>query len=332
MQYSAFTGLMLILPLPDGLEPLLSTGASKDVPSLHKRYVDTINHVNSWYDDDLFDPSTKGYKSIRQVRAMHRRVQKIMNEKFTVPDEHGVLGRKWFNYYDVSITQFAFVGLAMLWPQKSGLIAATEEELELLNYYWRVLGYLMGMKDEFNCCQFDRYADIRRFMELIFQNGFLAGYHKTKSKIGLEMDKGIALALQDYMPTMTFNSLAHWWKDCFEFHGYEMKPLSAKERVLNFSTSLSFNHLFKYEGFLKFIVKLHRARYDSKLKSREKIQKRLEKEYKDKKSHTYISDRMDYFGGKENKTTTDQLQSGVCPLGFGAPKGQSVSQEACVSA
>lgn len=331
MQHSGFTGLMLILPLSDGLEPLLSTGASKDVPSLHRRYVDTIIHVNNWYDYDIFDPSTKGYKSIRQVRAMHRRVQKIMNEKFRVPDEKGGYGRKWFNYYDVCITQFAFVGPAMLWPHKTGLIGASEDELESLNYYWRVLGYLLGLKDEYNCCQFDKYADIRRFMEIVFKKGFLDSYHETESKIGLEMDKGIALALHDYLPTMTFNTLAYWWKDCFEFPGYEIKPLSARERFMHLTTSLSFNHLCKYEGVLKFMVKLHRARLEAKIKTREKIQKRLDKEYKDKKNYTYISSRMDYFGDKDNNSAP-QASTGVCPLGYGRIASSSATpQEITVS-
>lgn len=253
---------------------------------------------------------------------MHRRVQNLMNEKFVVPDLDGQLGRKWFNHYDVSLTQFAFIGLAMIWPQKSGFIAASDEELELVNYYWRVLGYLMGVKDEFNCCQFDKYADIQAFNKLIFQHEYLESYDKTKCKTGLEMTQAICLALKDFMPTLTFNSLAYWWRDCFNFNGYEVKPLSAKERLLNFSTSLSFNHLFKYEGFLKFVVKVHKSRFETKLKNKDKIYKKLKREYENKTEYTFLSDRVDYFANGNDAKKLDNLNAdievGGCPFGFGA--------------
>lgn len=76
-------------------------------------------HVTSWFDDDVFDPETKGYKSIRQVRSMHKRVQSLMNDKFKVKDKDGQ-PRLWMTQYDVSMTQFAFIGLAMVYPKKGG--------------------------------------------------------------------------------------------------------------------------------------------------------------------------------------------------------------------
>lgn len=159
----------MILQIPDALESLLATGKSKDVPSLFKRYLSTVLHVESWYDYDVFDPSTKGYKSIRQVRSMHKHIQRLMNERFQVRDYKGQ-EHLWVTEYDVALTQFAFIGLAMLWPQKSAMIAAKQEDLELVHYYWRVLGYLMGLRDEFNLCHFDKYDDIKRFMELVFEH------------------------------------------------------------------------------------------------------------------------------------------------------------------
>lgn len=289
---------MLILQLPDGLEPLLSTGNSKDIPSLYKRYLNTILHVNSWYDDDIFNPETKGYKSIRQVRAMHKRVQHIMNEKFNVKDMHNN-ERIWFNQYDVAMTQFAFIGLGMLFPHKSAMILASKEELESINYYWRVLGYLMGIDDRFNCCQFDNYEDIKEFNRLIFQHEYIENFEKEPCKVGLEMTQSICIALHYFMPLITFNNLAHWWQDCFLFNGYKPQPMSIKEKILDFWTKVSFNHLLKSEGFLKISNKLHRKRFDQRLLNKDKVYEKLKEQYKDNEKLTYYSDRVDYFNIKD---------------------------------
>lgn len=275
----------------------MTTGNSKDIPSLYKRYVSTIIHVNSWYEDDIFNPDTKGYKSIRQVRAMHRRVQQLMNERFKVKNVNAK-EHLWMSQYDVALTQFAFIGLAMLWPEKSAMIAATHEELELINYYWRVLGWLMGMRDEFNACQFDKYEDIREFNRLIFEHEYKDNYKKFECKKGLEMTQSICVALRYFVPLITFNSLSHWWKDCFQFNGYQPQPMTTRERILDLWTNLCFNHLVKYEGFLKFSNKMHKKRFNARLKNKDKVYEDLKQQYQNCPHLTYYSDRVDYFGGK----------------------------------
>lgn len=301
--YSSLTGLLLILQLPDGLEPLLVTGNSKDIPSLYKRYLSTILHVNTWYEDDIFNPDTKGYKSIRQVRSMHKRVQQLMNEKHQVRDLHGQ-EHKWMTQYDVALTQFSFIGLAMLFPAKSAMIAATSEHLELINYYWRVLGFMMGIEDTFNACQFDKYDDIKEFMRLIFEREFKAKFEQHECKKGLEMTKSICLALQYFTPLVTFNSLAHWWQDCFTFNGYKLEPMTVKDKVLLTWTNFSFNTLLKSERFLKYSNKLHKRRFEQRLKKKDVVYEQLKDQYKDCPHLTYYSDRIDYFNKNSATPTT----------------------------
>lgn len=270
------------------------TGNSKDIPSLYKRYLSTVIHVNSWYEDDIFDPETKGYKSIRQVRSMHRRVQQLMNEKFQVKDLHGK-EHKWMTQYDVAITQFAFIGLAMIWPHKSAMIAASKEELELINYYWRVLGWFMGMTDEFNACQFDNYDDIKEFNRLIFEHEYKEKFDALPCQKGLEMTQSICLAMHYFTPLITFNSLAHWWSDCFSFNGYELQPLTTKDRLLFMWTKVSFNKFLKSRGFLNFSNALQKKRFNARLQRKDKVYEDLKKKYKDCSHLTYYSDRVDYF-------------------------------------
>lgn len=327
VQYSSLTGLLLILQLPEGLEPLLSTGQSKDIPSLYNRYVNTITHVNSWYEDDIFNPETKGYKSIRQVRGMHRRLQTAMNDKFKVQDADGK-PRLWFTQYDVALTQFAFIGLAMLYPEKTAMIGAKSEDLENINYYWRVLGYLMGIEDEFNACQFETYPEIREFFRLIFEREYKDSFAKLPCQKGLEMSQSICVALHYFTPLLTFNNLAHWWNEQFQFNGYQPQPMTTHQKILHFWTKISFNHLLKSTTFMKLSNKLHKKKFERKLKNKDKVYEKLKEQYKDNTKLVYYSDRVDYFSAKpksndsnNNNNNNDETileksnQSG-CPFGF----------------
>jgi ER-bound oxygenase mpaB/B'/Rubber oxygenase, catalytic domain len=58
----------------------------------------------------------------------------------------GIISQK-----DMVITQFAFVGIQLLNPEKSG-IQASREQLENFAHYWRVIGALLGIEDRFNIC------------------------------------------------------------------------------------------------------------------------------------------------------------------------------------
>lgn len=322
VDFSSFTGLLLILQIPDALEPLLSTGKSKDIPSLFDRYLSTIIHVRSWYTDDIFDPSTKGYKSIRQVRAMHRNVQRIMNEKFTVKDHYGRT-RAWMTQYDVAITQFSFLGLALIHPEKCGLIAATEEELELIAYYWRVLGHMMGLELEFNTFQYDRYEDIHKFLTLMFDQEFKSKLNRENCEIGLAMTQGICKGLKNFLPLITFNSLAHWWSDVVCFNGYQPQAPSSKEKVLLKINQLSFKTLFKNETFMRVTTKLHIIRFNALLKRREKIYQQLVDKYAVQENYTYYSDRCDYFN--QNISPSDDMKR--CPFGYDADLASPIDKQ-----
>lgn len=51
----------------------------------------------------------------------------------------------------MAITQFAFVGMQLLRPQIIG-IQGSNQQFEDFSHFWRVLGYLFGIEDRFNCC------------------------------------------------------------------------------------------------------------------------------------------------------------------------------------
>lgn len=52
---------------------------------------------------------------------------------------------------DMSITLFLFMGFHILMPDKFGIVG-TREQFEAFNHFWRVVGFMLGTHDKFNCC------------------------------------------------------------------------------------------------------------------------------------------------------------------------------------
>lgn len=218
-----------------------------------------------------------------------------MNEKFQVP-AYGGKQRAWLNQYDMAMTQFAFIGLAMIYPKRSGLVAASIDELELINYYWRVLGHCMGIKDEFNLCNFDTYDEISQVNKLLFEEEYKKVLETQPCKMGLEMSQGICEALHFYLPLLTFNNLAHWWSDCFHFNGYQPQPQSFKEKILSAWMKLSFEHLLNYPSLLIPFAKLHKRQFARRLRKKDAVyDKLMDKCKQDKQEFRFVSDRCDYL-------------------------------------
>lgn len=61
----------------------------------------------------------------------------------------------YLNQMEMSMTQFGFFGLMLIYPEKFAARNATEDELECFVHMWRLLGYLLGIKDEYNFCMGD---------------------------------------------------------------------------------------------------------------------------------------------------------------------------------
>lgn len=58
----------------------------------------------------------------------------------------------WMSQYDMAITQWAFVGPVILFPETYA-INATDEMLDGFVHMWETIGYSLGIEDKFNFCQ-----------------------------------------------------------------------------------------------------------------------------------------------------------------------------------
>lgn len=54
----------------------------------------------------------------------------------------------------MSMTKFGFMGFALVKPHMLGIRHDNREDREGFIHFWAVIGYMLGVKDEFNMCLF----------------------------------------------------------------------------------------------------------------------------------------------------------------------------------
>lgn len=83
----------------------------------------------------------RAWDSITHVRRIHLTISKRADR-----NEIGIISQK-----DMALVQYAFVGAQLLTPEKLGLFGSSQQ-FEDFAFYWRMLGYTLGIEDRFNIC------------------------------------------------------------------------------------------------------------------------------------------------------------------------------------
>jgi hypothetical protein len=131
-----YLGLLAILAIPSIINVLIHTNKSSSDMTAYKRYIQTIYHTLTWFRHDL-RPGTKAWKSLSAVRKLHFHASKSA-QKSSV----GLISQK-----DMAITQYGFIGFSIVSQKETG-VQATREDIEDYCHFWRVLGHIIGIKDE----------------------------------------------------------------------------------------------------------------------------------------------------------------------------------------
>ena len=102
----------------------------------YKRYMQTIYHTLTWFREDL-KPGSKAWKSLVAVRKFHFNASRSANVASI-----GIISQK-----DMAITQYGFMGFIVVSQKQTG-IQASQKQMEDFCHFWRVLGHLIGIRDE----------------------------------------------------------------------------------------------------------------------------------------------------------------------------------------
>ncbi|KAH9426747.1 hypothetical protein DERP_002847 [Dermatophagoides pteronyssinus] len=229
IQISQLIGLNLVLNFTHGLVPLLVTGNSKTISKLFVRYLSTTIHVTNWFQHDPFDKKSKAYRSLRMVRGMHQNVSNKMNtEAGLIEDGQTVL---WIPQYGMCHAQFSFVGMMTVFPKQFGFHNFTEKDFHAMFHFWRVIGYCLGTDDQYNLCSGNDQETFELCRQIYFDE-WLPVIRSASEKTGVEMSKGICIAMSHVNPNLNYNALMRYCSPFLELNPFDYRLETRRERCL----------------------------------------------------------------------------------------------------
>ncbi|EDV35322.1 uncharacterized protein Dana_GF11813 [Drosophila ananassae] len=140
MNAGMLAGLIGVLAVPSILKVLSCTRQSSTAFTAYRRYVRTIFHTQTWYNNNISDRRSKFWTSIAAVRKAHSRASKACGRQ----------GAGQITQKDLALTQFGFIGFITMGAHRIQLY--DRDFLEATTHMWRVLGFLLGIKNEYNIC------------------------------------------------------------------------------------------------------------------------------------------------------------------------------------
>lgn len=110
--------------------------------------------------------------------------------------------------------QFAFIGLIVLHPSQMGF-STEKEEIERLIYFWRVVGYMLGIDDQYNLCSGD-YHTVRQACHTIFQQKFRPTLTSMDDDGAVSMSQKIVFTSSHIVSLLNYNSLMQYLLELFD--------------------------------------------------------------------------------------------------------------------
>ncbi|GJQ82410.1 hypothetical protein Trydic_g11825 [Trypoxylus dichotomus] len=141
--FAKLAGLILLLFYITAVRIIILTKKSNTPATAYVRYRDTLQHVVTWYTSDFKDGS-RLWKSINTVKAMHHTAS---SKAAKVPNMSPISQR------ELAGTVYGFIGFVITKPQYFGLQDLTDDDLEAIVHFWRVICYLLGVDDRYNLCR-----------------------------------------------------------------------------------------------------------------------------------------------------------------------------------
>lgn len=185
-------------------------------PLCKNRYSATLNAVVAWIETDMSDPKSEGRVAVEKVRCMHNHVSQLMEK---LGQESDLLkprpGTVWVSQKDMVVTLFAFIGLGLLYPEACGFLFTDDEKDDAI-HFWRLIGHLMGIPEEFNILSGIR-DEVMDLCEIIMSEVYMPILNKSvtadetvvvKSQ-GMAVDTVTATAI--FVPVMTGRVLHQYW-------------------------------------------------------------------------------------------------------------------------
>ncbi|XP_073830964.1 uncharacterized protein [Musca autumnalis] len=252
IQSGMLSGLVAVLAIPSILRVLMCTRQSSNPATAYRRYVRTLLHTNCWYKYSAEDKSSKFWTSLRAVRKAHSKSSRACAK----------LGAGQITQKDLALTQFGFIGFLSLGAHRIQL--HDDHFLEATSHLWRVLGYLLGIKDEYNICG-RNWEETKLRLDIVMRKVYQPAL-ENPSEDFLQMSKALLDGLWHINTTLTVGSFLFFTKRLCYVKGYEYfefdyppyrkpdpqqrlyyKDLSWLDRFIVFYAMIIVTYLHKYD-------------------------------------------------------------------------------------
>lgn len=187
--FSELLSLIIMVSISRILRPLIYTSKSDTPIRALKRYVSTVKHIIAWYTGDVWEPNDPAHKDLLSIRSIHNKSADTFNsskhydklERLSVTErghiepscplspairqdlqpqarpgiclESSDNPTLYISQWDMTITQYSFMGLMLAHPHNMGVWWATDKDLEGFVHFWRGIGFLLGIEDKYNFCK-----------------------------------------------------------------------------------------------------------------------------------------------------------------------------------
>ena len=280
---SASTGLWMLIHIPEIFVPLLATKKSESIPCLFMRYTATAEISLSWFTTDLSDTGSDARKWLEKVRLMHNNIADLMTR---LSDEHSCLrlpdGKVWVSQKDMVITQWAYCGLALLFPAACGLDPNDLTGQRLIMHFWHVLGHMLGIREEYNLCSGSPDENIE-LCRIIFHEVYRPVIGRTLNsddwlaETSQQMAADVVQSLEPLAPLMSSRVLHRYWSDVMLL---EHKPkLTAFEHLTMLILKFLTGSLLRVRLIARFLSGIWITNCNRVVKNRQLIARRLQEKH-----------------------------------------------------
>ncbi|KAJ8711366.1 hypothetical protein PYW07_008608 [Mythimna separata] len=204
---SMLMGLVAVFAVPSILNVLVGSRRSTSVYTAYKRYLSTLLHTVSWFENEL-KPGSISWRSLYAVRSRHLKAGLASKLKGT-----GTVSQR-----DLALTQFGFIGFSMLKPDKFGIRQLQPGDWDAYNYVWRVVGHMIGIEDKYNIAR-ETFEETREVLQLLQDRVFTPALENVP-----EYFEHMARVMLDGMwsvnPTVETDGFLYWCRRLADVPGY----------------------------------------------------------------------------------------------------------------
>lgn len=146
----------------------------------------------------------------------------MTSSKYTEKRKSGFISQR-----DMALTQFGFMGFVVLKPEKLG-IQLSNKDLEAFVHFWRVIGHLLGIQENYNLCT-GSYRATKKRLELILDDIYRPYLEDTPIDFMI-MAKALIEGLWCFNPMLDVDAIIYltkWISDCKNYIYFESDPRMA---------------------------------------------------------------------------------------------------------